>query len=245
MITEAENEDRRTKVTRRVEALLAKAESTTSVEEAELFFAKAEELMLKYSIHRAQMNADPQEAIKVSIISIRVPFTGAAQHFWKSLGCFGTNRVVHAMGLVQMAAAQQTHTVHLYGTADDCFYTEKVLLSLWRQANVHFKLWKSTDSDYRGVVGWGDKKLIFDSQNSYMLGFCAGFAARIEEARTAVLNETPGAELVLASQAVEISRRIQASTHPSRMQNLRAGITGYEQGYDDGHSAVIGNEVER
>jgi hypothetical protein len=50
------------KVLTRVRALLAKAESTEFAEEADAFFAKAQELMSRYSLERAMLDADAPEA---------------------------------------------------------------------------------------------------------------------------------------------------------------------------------------
>ncbi|MDQ2709996.1 MAG: DUF2786 domain-containing protein, partial [Actinomycetota bacterium] len=51
------------KVLTRVRALLAKAESTEFAEEADAFFAKAQELMSRYALERAMLDADAPDAV--------------------------------------------------------------------------------------------------------------------------------------------------------------------------------------
>ena len=53
--TSPEAREAHEKMTKRISALIAKAESTTSPEEAAVFMAKAEELMLKHAIDRAKL----------------------------------------------------------------------------------------------------------------------------------------------------------------------------------------------
>ena len=50
----------------RVKALLAKAESTESPQEAEALTAKAEELIVKYGLELAEMDIDGQDDVVVS-----------------------------------------------------------------------------------------------------------------------------------------------------------------------------------
>ena len=232
------------KITARIEALILKAENGATPEEAELLLAKAEELMLKYAITLAKRERDGKVE-KEGFVSVRIPFT-AAKHFWKALGVFGANAVVEAIGLCKMSVYMKTQQCSIHGTKADVEYTIKIVESVWRQANEHFKMWKKLDATYQSFSREtaAGRKLRYDSEQNYLLGFAHGFAARIEETRTAVETATTGAELVLVNRRAEIEEYV-GKLGKNRSQSLNFAPTGYSQGKAAGHAASLGNEVAK
>lgn len=237
---EAEEKARLDKITRRVEALLTQAEdSGVTPEEAQAFLAKAEELMLKYSITEAQGRRAGE---KPGIEALRVPFEAPA-YLFRHLGVWGVGAVVEAIGLCGFAY-RKFHRgggeFVLYGTKADTEHTAKVIRSLVRQARYGLTLWKAEDATYDQLRAVSQSWATQAAQN-YVYGFARGAARRITETRLAVTEETHGAELVLVHRAAEIKEAME-DVGTSRSQSPKPSL-GFRAGVRDGQSAVLGNEV--
>ena len=237
---EAEEKARLDKITRRVEALLTQAEDPgVTPEEAQAFLAKAEELMLKYSITEAQGRRAGE---KPGIEALRVPFEAPA-YLFRHLGVWGVGAVVEAIGLCGFAY-RKFHRgggeFVLYGTKADTEHTAKVIRSLVRQARYGLTLWKAEDATYDQLRAVSQSWATQAAQN-YVYGFARGAARRITETRLAVTEETHGAELVLVHRAAEIKEAME-DVGTSRSQSPKPSL-GFRAGVRDGQSAVLGNEV--
>lgn len=239
---EAEEKARLDKITRRVEALLTQAEDPgVTPEEAQAFLAKAEELMLKYSITEAQGRRAGE---KPGIEALRVPFEAPA-YLFRHLGIWGVGAVVEAIGLCGFAYRK----VHrgggefvIYGTKTDTEHTAKVIRSLVRQARHGLTLWKAEDGTYDELRGVSQSWATQAAQN-YVYGFARGAARRITGTRLAVTEETHGAELVLVHRAAEIKEAME-DVKSSRASAPKTSL-GFRAGVRDGQSAILGNEVAK
>ena len=228
----------------RIEKLIAKAESTTSPQEAAVFMAKAEELMLKHSIDRARLvNSGKATKAEITFQVLDFSDTGLPKSYWPVLRD-SAFEVGHATGLVGMSTVSSRMLMYVYGTRTDVENVTAILRSMWRQAPAHLKIWRKLDPDYN-ALSWD----IPDEYNekwactiSFLKGFGHGFARAIAETRQAVEKETAGAELVLVSRKAEIEAAM-GNVRPGRFGNLKLGSSGYLAGRQAGYDAEKGNRI--
>lgn len=241
-------EDRATfeKMSKRIAALIAKAESTTSAEEAGAFMAKAEELMLRHAIDRAKLE-QLGKLEKEEIGRVWIPFKGLAKYYWPAMRD-GSYNIVRAMGTVGMAVHHGTQSVILYGTATDCEAVRVILESVWRQAKSHWLVWKKLDPVFNSL---DDKvphehELRFNCSVSFFNGFTDGFARAIKDAQdTVVASDEAGSALVLVDRKAEIDAAM-GNLGKGRFQSgYRSGLSGYGAGFAAGREAAQKNRPER
>ena len=239
--TSPEAREAHEKMTKRISALIAKAESTTSPEEAAVFMAKAEELMLKHAIDRAKLEQLGKLA-KEDIGVTYVPFVGAPKRYWSDLGRMGGWRVANALGLTGAAVSPHTESIILYGTASDAAQVRSMIESVWRQAAAFLALFKKTDPQYLDSDR-NERRLL---AKSYLRGFVAGYCTAIEAAREATAGATTGSELVLVNRRAEIQDFMaQQGLRKGRASYARNSSSGFAAGYRDGVSAERGRSVTR
>ena len=181
------------KIINRIEALLRKAESTNSDEEREMLSAKAEELMIKYSIDQAML--DPDRNTEDQIISVQVHMRGIYQmiHMASALS------VVKAMGARGYYTALRRLNTTVVVTIIDFESTigmiQRMVDSVLTQGMVSMNFWWVANKNE-----WPDKAG-YMARRSYLEGFGSGVADRIRREReeaVAEVSETSGGELVLA-----------------------------------------------
>lgn len=227
----------------RISALLAKAEGASTDAEAAAYFAKADELMLRHAIDRAELAATDtgKKAEPIEKIYINYDSTAAApKGFWNHLGKVGTWTVVRAMrGRVDMLLPAREHGFWIYGPKTELDYLGRVVPMIWRGAYAGLlRQRKSTDwSSWES----SDK---FSWDRGYLAGFCRGIADQIAERSEAVEQSNPGA-LVLVSREVEIKNIIRGEHTVRPTRRVTAPRSGYVQGRADGRShALAGGELQ-
>lgn len=228
-------------ITKRINALFAKAESTDSAEEAQALFAKAEELMLKHAIDRAALEAARSGATTRQRITrewIKYDGHGAPKGFWTHLGKAGSFAITQTMaGRIDMAYAEYNHQLLLVGAPEDIEYVKNLLRSVWAAAYSNLLRWRR-ETDWKH---WSpDVK--FKADRGYLAGFCAGVASSLQEQQRETERRYPGA-LALIDRTPEI-RREMGETKTGR--SVRVPGFGYADGVRDGrnHSFARG-EVGR
>lgn len=231
------------KMAARIAALLAKAESTDSVEEAQAFTAKAEELMLKYALDHADLEAKGKKE-REEIVTIHFAFTGGP-NFWRPLGRDGSAAVVGAIGLVGIAISERAKRVWLYGTKGDCESVKALLESVWRQAQAHLKMWRKIDPVYLSTSQgtYDGRRYAYEQSMGFLLGFCVGVGERIRESREAFAEIHKGTELVLASRKADIEQAMGSLKQNNRSKVARGTASGYWAGKKAGRDAELGKSV--
>lgn len=224
----------------KIAALLKKAETTTP-EEAELLTAKATELMKKYGIDRALLNARTT-GDKERIEKLHIPFSG-----------------IYAKAYMRMMST----IAKSYGDDIDTYYTQwrnditltivgfetdvaqlKVLLtSLQLQGVVALNAWWKT----RDTFGYTAMEK-FKDRRTFIESFGAGAASRIYRTRASVVKEaessTPGAELVLRDRALAVKDFMNENVGKLKTVKNREKAGGYGAsiaGYDAGKNANTGD----
>lgn len=226
---------------KRISALMAKADSTDSAEEAQAFYAKAEQLMLQYAIDRASLE-ESRDVKKEEVVTVIVPFPHTRERF-KSLGIFGSAALNEAIGLTGIAVNTRTFSITLYGREADVRHVRTIIEAAWRQAENHLRTWRKTDREYRAVYEAADWPRYYEILDNYVLGFCRGAATKVEKSRKDFVEATTGAELVLRSVQDEVKERLSGLPR-SRAKHPTLGGNAYNEGFRAGTMANLVAELD-
>jgi hypothetical protein len=230
-----------------VEALLAKAESTTNAHEAEAFMAKAEELMIKHGIDAAMLDAargatQPREAI----VREYVVFTGAYSHVLLHGAYFAATAFNDSIKAFVSSRSQSHRTLHLVGFESDVAAAKVLIASLQLQAfTARDQWWKSEGqfSYYSSYAGTTDAHQKFMAKRSFVQAFFGGASARLRDMRkTVVANSTAGTDLVLVDRSKAVSDWVAENMgvgRSSRSKGLAGGV-GRSAGFAAGQRADVG-----
>ena len=228
-------------MTKRISALMAKADSTDSPEEAQAFYAKAEQLMLQYAIDRASLEKGAKVE-KEEVITVTIAFPHTRERF-KALGVFGSSLLNEAIGLTGIAVNTRSFTITLYGRKADVTHTRTVIEAAWRQAENHLRVWRKSSEAYARVYAAADWPAYYAMLDSYVLGFCQGAGEKIQEGREEFIQKTTGAELVLASVKKDVEAMLNKLPR-SRVRRPRTELEAYSSGYTAGRTANLVAELE-
>lgn len=242
MSTETTPIDRETRETRetwlrRVRNMLAKAEDAACTpEESEAFTAKATEMMAKYGIDQALIEA--QEPVRRSTPTSRW-FTMDGGYSKDSQLLL--SRIAGELGcrVVLFSGRSSLRKLHMFGFESDLDRAEILYTSL---------LVQQANGLAQAVKPWGEDTVSF--KKSFMSGFTHTVVERIAQAEerarsNAQQNQTPGrpsVELVLADRGALVEAAMQ-SEYPKlgkpRPRRLRSR-SGMDQGNTAGSRADIG-----
>lgn len=221
------------KIVARIEALLRKAESTNSDEEREMLSAKAEELMIKYSIDQAML--DPDRNTEDQIISVQVHMRGIYQMIHMS----SILSVVKAMGArgyyTDLRRLNKTVSVTIIDFESTLPMVKRMAQSVLDQSMVSMNFWWAANkSEWAASQG-------YMARRSYLEGFGRGVADRIRREReeaVAEVSKTSGSELVLARgrKLDDAVATLGLVTKASRHRSARDARTA---GFIDGQRADI------
>jgi hypothetical protein len=236
----------------RIQALLDKAESTNSEAEAQALTAKAAELMTKYSIEQAEIDAIRQALgeAKGEIICKSMWFAGV-----HSLGLLtGAYQIVLAFGGnlkgtrspgthhdyrgISDGDTRQGTYLNIFGYKSDIEQAELLITSVMLQAISAMKVWWKQSRD---VFRWrtdSEKSLL---RRSYIEGYFAGAAREIRNARQVVVSESSeSAALALRSRADELNEWAAENVSAGSARAHATAHAGYSRGVSDGQRADIG-----
>jgi hypothetical protein len=221
----------------RIAKLLQKAETTTP-EEAELLTAKAVELMQKYGVTQAMLNAR-RTGDKERIELLQIPLKGIYAMAYESM----LTSIARAYGNVQTFYTQWKQsdvTLTITGFESDVAQLKVLLTSLQLQVVVATdSWWKSADNEYTRTSAKPMEK--FKARRQFIKSFGFGAAERIRKARHHVVAEaeksTPGTELVLRNRAQAVDEFVTAKFPGLKTVKRRekpgsfgAGQAGYKAG---------------
>ncbi len=221
--------------------LLLKAQTTTP-EEAEILTAKAVELMQKYGIDRAMLNArttGDKERIERLTIQLRGIYSKAYMRMMSAIAiAYGGD------GGIETYYSQWKNDVALtiVGFESDVSQLKVLLASLQLQGVVALNTWaREGISDSMTAM---DK---FKARRTFIQSFGQGAASRIRKSRTSAVKEaestTPGTEIVLRDRAVAIKEFMQQHMPDLKSVKNREKSGGYSAssaGYRAGQNANTG-----
>lgn len=217
----------------RIQNLLAKAESTDSQPEAEACYAKAEELMVKYQIDEAMLEAGgagrrEEPTLEKFAYATQVYRPAKARLLHKIAGMHNVRMVLYP-GYRRTETSSRTFFAALIGFPSDVRFVKMLYLSIVLQAE-------------RGVAqAWtGAGRPSYAWRHSYVSGYVSGVASKMQAAhrtanatRASAERSVPGTELVLRSKA-EAVQALCDQAFPS-LRSARVGMRNvYGGAFDSG-----------
>jgi len=215
-----------------IRALLAKAESTDSPQEAETLTAKAMELLAKYGIDEALLEAKGEKVAQV--ITKRIVISGAYANR-RSILWFNVAKILRVKS-VQVSNSKAGYVMMAYGFEADFDRLEI--------------LWNSLDLQLANAMA-NAYVPYYENKRSYMTTFIAAYTSRVisrlkerEEAAEAqeVRYSGSGTSLVLVNRNQQV-----ANVFHQNHSNVRKGTSapvransGYQDGLSAGNRASFG-----
>ena len=220
----------------RINALLAKAESTDSPEEAALFTAKAQELMLKHAIDEAMLRKETTEGFIAETITLHHTSSHA-----RRIITYLALPAVCAMGTCRgYLVTRQAKSFMIVGRAEDIAANKRMIESLIAQGMSQMKVWAATDPHFLFL----DRANQRNAKGQFLVSFGLEVSRRLSEKYTEVVATT-GAELVLANRLAPIDRfmteqfgQLRKVTH-----RMNGHAYGREEGRAAGQRANLGDQV--
>lgn len=214
----------------KVQALIAKAESTEFPDEAEAFMAKAQELMTRHAIDLAMLGTNHVDrGVPTSeLVVVHAPYASAKTSLLASIAS------VNDVRCVQVGSAGGKIQVSLIGYTEDIAAVNTLFGSLSIQA--------ATAMAREEVPYWDSPRRF---RHAFLLGFAGKILVRLEEARASVIEEAEtadgGVAIVLASKKDAVDRHFR-ELHP-RTRNRRSSASssaGASAGRQAAERASIG-----
>lgn len=238
----------------RITKLLQKAETTTP-EEAEALTQKAVELMQKYGITQAMLNAR-RTGDKERIEMVHIPLKGIYAMGYMAM----MDTIARAYGNVKTYYTQYKQSdvvLTITGFESDVSQLKILLASLQLQVVIALDAWwKSPEYKTAGEMITVTLDRIgatpmekFKARRTFIKAFGAGAAERIRKARRTVVQEaekeTPGAELVLRDRFKAVEEFVAAKVPDLKKSRSREKFGGYgasSAGYKAGQNANTGDK---
>ena len=228
----------------RIAKLLQKAETTTP-KEAEALTQKAVELMQKYGITQAMLNArrtDDQERIEMVHITLKGVYAMAYVSMMAS--------IANAYGNVKTYYTQYKQSdvvLTITGFESDVAQLKILLASLQLQVVVALDTWWKSDANALTRTAKPMEK--FKARRTFIKSFGVGAAERIRRVRHTVVQEaereTPGAELALLDRAKAVEEFLKKQVPGLKTAKSREKSGGYgasSAGYHAGQRANTGDK---
>ena len=238
-------QDLHDKMLERVRALLAKAEDRAATEEeSKLYTAKAAELMAKYSINQALIDAArpraEREVVGDRVVLIVAPYAFAKASLLHTICRYSRVKSIRInTGRYSRRTKQPgTQQMHLFGFAADLEQVEMLYTSLLLQV-----AWFGKQAKPPGYLEPGEKRVW---HREWLFGFSHGVGARLKEAeeraKKTVTNEQGGNLLpVLLDRSTLVADRLKA--HYPDMTTTKISFNagaGYQAGRLAANQADLG-----
>lgn len=224
----------------KIAALLRKAESTDSPEEAQLFTAKAEELMIKYSIDSIREEVQADSFSEINVHSFKLQIT---EVFARALVTNLHNGVVQALGTCRLLwnPVEGTKAFLIIGADRDVELAMKLIESLMMQALEAMKRWYTLEViPTRGKLPRAEERV---AKRQFLISFSTAAVSRLRQK----LSDSQGTstELVLAGQGERVEAFMESTLNirKGRTRPQRSSLLGREEGRAAGMRADLGNQL--
>lgn len=227
---------------RRIEALLRKAESTNSPEEALACTEAAQRLMLKYSIDQAMIDAkagrddDP-------IMTQEFTLHHTSAHAWRII-TFLVSPTIQAMGTCRMVLLKGNRKSYwIIGRRDDIDTTAQMVNSLIAQGMNQMKHWATIDPIFMSL----DRNAARAAKGQFLMSFGQTVTIRLQALFREEVSHTAGSELVLANRVNRVDAFMAENLRVTegRPTNVQGSHYGREEGRQAGMRANLGNALTR
>lgn len=159
-----------------VQNLMARAQSTTSENEARMCRERADKLIFEHAIAGEELVRE--DGADIAMAKVTFEFTGTYKRAFRigvatALNTYGTTFV-----LVQIGS--RTHWLYAYGEQGDIDMMSYVMASLQEQAMRSMRAWWKRESKINYYYSESDRR---KARESYVLSFFTGVAEQIEESK--------------------------------------------------------------
>jgi Protein of unknown function (DUF2786) len=211
----------REKLFEKVRALLRKAESTEFEAEAEAFFAKAQELMLKWAIDEEELWASEPDMRPVpKIITFDLPA--------RKTGVMAKRIILHGCARANSCRAWYSGSVmSVAGYESDLLFVDMLYTSIVSQMSMSlaFALAKGQHSDVKAF------------RASFMDGYSTRIYHRLSSVRQEASGTSTSTEIALVSREQQIERFVEQTVGKLHSASRSSRVGSYE-GYQQGQSAA-------
>jgi len=220
------------KLRQRIAGLLAQAEHPNTSEVERLAYTeRAQELMIKHSISRAMI--DDAAPSGENVVRVDVHFTTIYSESWAGMGAY----VAGAFDLVGIRLNMGSKTswgLAIVGFETDALDAKQLIDSLRVQCdNAMSAWWKAYDKT--GLTAM-DK---FVARRSFINAFGVGAAERIRIQRQTVVDDTPGAALVLFDRKKLAEQWVRENMRTKLSKAQRMAADAVAQGKAAGRNADV------
>lgn len=231
----------------RIANLLAKAEGTDNAHEAEAYMAKAEELMLKFGIERANLEARKPGHVQAEIVIRKI--TIANGHGYAD----AMTRIAHAVGpsfslkTLQSNLSDGARVAWLIGHSNDVDDAETLLTSLLVQSRSQAIYWWKTEG--KQADPYATDNDAWKHRREFIYAFASGVRSRLEETRNRVVEDAEaGTALVLVDRTDRVNRWVDDNIQTKaarRTSRQFGGAAASRAGHAAGRDSVSSKAVTR
>ena len=230
----------------KIAALLSKAESTNHPAEAEAFMRKAEELMLKHGIERANLEARENQR-QDEIVTSRVHVPNG--HGYAAAMAMIAHRTAGSFSVrtLQSNLYRGERVVWFIGYSRDVEQAQKLFGSLATQSRKQALYWWKTEG--KALYGRPSDNDAYLARREFIYAFGVGAGDRLSEIRNRTVEEAEaGTSLVLADRRKKVDSWIEENIQTTKGRNTSrrtGGRAARLAGQQAGREAVSPAEIVR
>ena len=222
----------------KIAKLLSKAEATTNPHEADAYMAKAEELMLRFGIDRANLESKRPGTKRQKIVVKKIKIPNGHGYARAMVN------IAHAVGpsfslrTLQSNMSDGSRMAWLIGHSVDVDDAETLLNSLIIQSKAQAIVWWKQEG--KPAQPWATNRDAYLARREFIYSFATGVRFRLSEIRNRVVEESiTGTALVLVDRSKLVDRWVDEnlkvgngrSTH-RRLGSHEASVAGNAAGRD-------------
>lgn len=162
-----------------VQNLMARAQSTTSENEARMCRERADKLIFEHAIAGEELVREA--GADIAMAKVTFEFTGTYKRAFR----IGVATVLNTYGttFVLVQIGRNTHWLYVYGEQGDIDMMSYVMASLQEQAMRSMRAWWKREGKTRYYYSESDRR---KARESYVISFFTGVAEQIEESKREV-----------------------------------------------------------
>jgi hypothetical protein len=226
----------------KIEKLLAKAQRAGTQEEADAFYDKAQELMVKWSVDEAMLQKSGKSHDELVTVHINMKKNGLFRVYvdlWVAVSKSNDVKV-----LMYAPGSWSSPGVDLIGWKTDVTKVQALFGSLIIHSQKERN--NSIPEELKQVSNWSNSADVTRWRKSFMVGYASRISARLRETKKVVVEQetTKRSSVALAlvdrSQAVDAYYNEIPGIKKSRSRSMRLDSEGYGAGQTAADKADIG-----